>query len=241
MRTSEPSGTSDPPSPRSTVRRQPDRASYDRDLAYTILDEGLVGHVGISTEEGPVVIPMMYARDGDRLLLHGSPASRLLRHAPTNEVCFTVTLLDGLVLARSAFHHSLNYRSVVVLGRPERIDDLAERRAAQERLVESVMPGRMAGTRPPNDREVRGTAVLALPLEECSVKLRTGGPVDEPEDYELPVWAGTIPLSVVAGEPVPDPQHSPAVEVPPHVHTYRSRRQQEASTSQEPEAGRMVG
>jgi nitroimidazol reductase NimA-like FMN-containing flavoprotein (pyridoxamine 5'-phosphate oxidase superfamily) len=216
-----------PPSPRSAVRRQPDRASYDHELAYAILDEGLVGHMGISTDDGPVVIPMMYARDDDRLLVHGSPASRLLRHAPSNEVCFTVTLVDGLVLARSAFHHSLNYRSVVVFGRPERIEDLEKRRAAQERLVEAVIPGRMADTRPPNEREVRGTAVLSLPLDECSVKLRTGGPVDEPEDYDLPVWAGTVPLSVAAGEPVPDPQHAPIVGTPPYVHAYRSRRQPE--------------
>lgn len=184
--------------------------------------------MGISTEEGPVVMPMMYVRDGDRLLVHGSPASRLLRHAPASEVCFTVTLLDGLVLARSAFHHSLNYRSVVVFGRPERIDDLEDRRAAQERLVESVIPGRMSDTRPPDEREVKGTSVLALPLDECSVKLRTGGPVDEPDDYDLPVWAGTIPLSVVAGEPVPDPHESRTVEAPPYVHAYCSRRQQES-------------
>lgn len=224
MTSPDPSTTGSPASPasrRSTVRRQPERGSYDHDLAYTILDEGLVAHVGISTNEGPAVIPMLYARDGDRLLLHGSPASRLLRQASTSEICVTVTLVDGLVLARSAFHHSANYRSVVVFGQPTRIDDLQERRTALDCLVESIVPGRTADARPPNEKELRGTTVLALPLDECSVKMRTGDPVDEPEDYELPVWAGTIPLPVVPGAPVPDSAQSPDVEPPPYVRTYR--------------------
>jgi uncharacterized protein len=199
-----PSATPSPPSARSTVRRLPERGSYDRELALAILDEGLVAHVGLATDDGPVVIPMLYGRDGDRVLLHGSPASRLLRGGANGvELCLAVTLVDGLVLARSAFHHSMNYRSVVVFGRATRIDDIDERRAALERLVEHIVPGRTADAREPNERELRGTLVLALPLVECSVKVRTGGPKDDDEDMDLPVWAGVIPLATVAGAPLP--------------------------------------
>ncbi|HEX8804711.1 MAG TPA: pyridoxamine 5'-phosphate oxidase family protein, partial [Acidimicrobiales bacterium] len=194
------------PSARTTVRRLPERAAYDRAAAHAVLDEGIVAHVGLATDDGPVVIPMLYARDGDRVLLHGSPASRLLRGGATGlELCVTVTHVDGIVLARSAFHHSVNYRSVVVIGRARRIDDLDERRAALEVLVEAVVPGRTADARPPDERELRGTTVLALPLDECSVKVRTGGPKEEDSDMDLPVWAGVIPLTVVPGTPVPDP------------------------------------
>jgi hypothetical protein len=192
-----------PPSARTTVRRLPERASYDRADVHAILDEGLVAHVGLATDDGPVVIPMLYGRDGDRLLLHGSPASRLLRGgAKGTQMCVTVTLVDGLVLARSAFHHSMNYRSVVVLGEATAIGDLAERRAALDVLVEHIVPGRTADARPPSERELRGTLVLALPLEECSVKVRTGDPKDEDDDMDLPVWAGVVPLATVAGAPV---------------------------------------
>jgi hypothetical protein len=192
-----------PPSARTTVRRLPERGSYDRAAAHAILDEGLVAHVGLCTDDGPVVIPMLYGRDGDRLLLHGSPASRLLRGgAKGTEMCVTVTLVDGLVLARSAFHHSMNYRSVVVFGQATAIRDLADRRAALDLLVEHIVPGRTADARPPNERELRGTLVLALPLTECSVKVRAGGPIDDDEDMDLPVWAGVIPLATIAGEPV---------------------------------------
>jgi nitroimidazol reductase NimA-like FMN-containing flavoprotein (pyridoxamine 5'-phosphate oxidase superfamily) len=185
------------------VRRLPERGSYDRAAVHAILDEGLVAHVGLAADEGPVVIPMLYGRDGDRLLLHGSAASRLLRGgAQGADMCVTVTLIDGLVLARSAFHHSMNYRSVVVFGRADVVDDLALRRQALDRLVEHIVPGRTADARPPDERELRRTLVLSLPLAECSVKVRTGGPVDEPEDMGLPVWAGVIPLTQAAGAPV---------------------------------------
>lgn len=185
------------------MRRQPDRGSYDRQLAEAILDEGLVAHVGMVTDDGPVVIPMLYGRDGDRLLLHGSAASRLMRAgAGGAEVCVTVTLVDGLVLARSAFHHSMNYRSVVVFGRATPVTDLAERRAAVDRLVEHIVPGRGPDVRPPSDKELRSTLVLALPLDELSVKRRRGDPIDDDEDLELPVWAGVIPLATVPGAPV---------------------------------------
>lgn len=192
-----------PPSERATVRRVRERASYDRAVAHAILDEGLVAHVGLATDDGPVVIPMVYGRDGDRLLLHGSPASRLVRSGARGaELCATVTLVDGLVLARSTFHHSMNYRSVVVLGRATTVDDLDERRAALDLLTERIVPGRTADVRGPNECELRATLVLSLPLDECSVKVRTGGPVDEPDDMDLPAWAGVIPLRTVAGTPV---------------------------------------
>jgi uncharacterized protein len=185
------------------VRRTPERGAYDRQVADAILDEGLVAHVGLASDDGPVVIPMLYGRDGDRLLLHGSAASRLMRGGARGaEVCVTVTLVDGLVLARSAFHHSMNYRSVVVFGRAIPITDLDERRAALDRLVEQLVPGRRPDVRPPSEKELRSTLVLALPLDEFSVKRRAGDPIDEDDDLDLPVWAGVIPLTTVPGAPV---------------------------------------
>jgi uncharacterized protein len=182
----------------------PERGSYDRALAHAVLDEGIVAHVGLATDDGPVVIPMLYARDSERLLLHGSAASRLLRGgaAAGTDLCVTVTLVDGLVLARSAFHHSMNYRSVVVFGRATAITDPGEKRAALDRYVDHVVPGRGADVRPPSDKELRTTLVLALPLDESSVKVRAGGPLDDDEDMDLPVWAGVIPLATAAGTPV---------------------------------------
>jgi uncharacterized protein len=202
------------PSTRTTVRRLPERAAYDRSAVHAVLDEGFIAHVGLATDDGPVVIPMLYARDGDRVLVHGSPASRLLRTGAKGlDMCLTVTLVDGLVLARSAFHHSVNYRSVVVMGRASTIDDLGERRAALEVLVESVVPGRTPDARPPT--------VLALPLDEASVKVRTGGPKEEEDDMDLPVWAGVVPLSLVAGAPVADPDLRVDVPVPPYAVGYQ--------------------
>ena len=214
--------SSTPPSDRTAVRRLPERGSYDAEAAHAILDEGIIAHVGLATpENGPVVIPMLYARDGDRLLLHGSPASRLLRTASKGaDVCVTVTLIDGLVLARSAFHHSMNYRSVVVFGRATRIDDLDERRVALDVLVEHIVPQRTTEARGANDKELRGTLVLALPLDEMSVKVRTGGPVDEPEDYELDVWAGVLPLPTVPGTPIPDEVQPADRPVPGYIAGY---------------------
>jgi uncharacterized protein len=214
--------TSPGPSARTTVRRLPERGVYDRTAVHAVLDEGFVAHVGLATDDGPVVIPMLYARDGDRVLVHGSPASRLLRTGARGlDMCLTVTLVDGLVLARSAFHHSVNYRSVVVVGRAERIDDLAERRAALDVLVEAIVPGRTADARPPNERELRGTTVLALPLDEASAKVRTGGPREEDDDMDLPVWAGVVPLTLVAGAPEPDPELRVDVPVPAYAADYR--------------------
>jgi nitroimidazol reductase NimA-like FMN-containing flavoprotein (pyridoxamine 5'-phosphate oxidase superfamily) len=210
------------PSARTTVRRLPERAAYDRETTHAILDEGLVAHVGIATDDGPVVIPMLYGRDGDRLLLHGSPASRLLRGgAKGTDLCVTVTLVDGLVLARSAFHHSMNYRSVVVFGTATPIADLGERRAALDVLVDRLVPGRRADARPPSEKELRGTLVLALPLDECSVKARIGGPKEEPEDMDLPVWAGVIPITTTYGVPVPDVELAGDPPVPAYASAYR--------------------
>jgi uncharacterized protein len=209
-----------PPSDRTIVRRVADRARYDRETADAILDEALVCHVGLSTDRGPVVIPMLHARDGDRLLLHGSPASRLLRAARTADVCVTATLIDGLVLARSAFHHSVNYRSVVVLGRAIAVDDHDDRRAALDVLVHRIVPGRTADARRPNDKELRATTVLALALDEWSVKVRTGGPVDEPADMDLPVWAGVIPAALTFGVPESDPALSGDLPIPAYALDY---------------------
>jgi nitroimidazol reductase NimA-like FMN-containing flavoprotein (pyridoxamine 5'-phosphate oxidase superfamily) len=210
------------PSARTTVRRLPERGRYDRAAVHAVLDEGLVAHVGLATDDGPVVIPMLYGRDGDRLLLHGSAASRLLRGGSKGaELCVTVTLVDGLVLARSAFHHSMNYRSVVVIGTATAVEDLAERRAALDRVVDHIVPGRRPDVRPPTEKEVRATLVLALPLDECSVKVRTGGPKEEPEDMDLPVWAGVIPVTTAYGTPVPDDDLAGDPSVPAYASGYR--------------------
>ena len=210
------------PTDRTTVRRQPDRGRYDRDQVHAILDEGLVAHVGLVSGDGPVVIPMLYGRDGDRLLLHGSPASRLMRGGAKGlAMCVTVTLVDGLVLARSAFHHSMNYRSVVVFGEATPIVDLDERRAALDQLVDHIVPGRGPDVRPPSEKELRTTLVLALPLDECSVKLRTGPPIDDEEDLDRFTWAGVVPLTTVPGAPVPAPDLRSGPMVPAYAADYR--------------------
>ena len=192
---------------RTRVRRLAKRASYDVATIHSILDEALICHVGFSVEGKPVVIPTIHWRDGDRLYVHGSAASHMLRNLKDGvEACVTVTLLDGLVLARSAFHHSMNYRSVVIFGRAVEVVDRAEKLRALERLVEHIVPGRSSVVRPPNESEIRQTVVLAIPIEECSAKIRTGGPVDDEEDYSLPVWAGVVPLTLMRGEPIVDGQ-----------------------------------
>ena len=191
------------------VRRHPERAAYDRETVDPILDEGLVGHLGFVSGEQPYVIPMLYARVGDTLYLHGAPASRLLGTlAGQARFCFTVTLVDGLVLARSAFHHSLNYRSVVVLGHARAVTDPAEKLAALEALVEHVLTGRTDEARAPSKSELKVTELIALDLNDASAKVRTGPPVDTRRDLSLPVWAGELPLTVSAGDPIPDPQCS---------------------------------
>jgi nitroimidazol reductase NimA-like FMN-containing flavoprotein (pyridoxamine 5'-phosphate oxidase superfamily) len=206
------------------IHRRPDRASYDRAVAYSILDEALYASVGFITDGAPCVIPMAFARFGDRLVLHGASKSRLQAMlAESARLCVTVTLVDGVVLARSAMHHSLNYRSVVVFGRAEELTDEVDKRGALAAMLEHVLRGRSAETRPPNALELRATRVFALPLEEASVKLREGGPLDDEEDLGLPYWAGVIPLTLTAGSPVSDPTHAPRVAVPKEGLTYTRR------------------
>lgn len=206
------------PTERTSLRRLPKRGVFDRRSVYEILDEGLVCHVGFVADSQPFVIPTAYGRDGDRLLIHGARASRMLKAVGDGaQVCVTVTLVDGLVLARSAFHHSMNYRSVVVLGRAFVLEDPEEKRRALRIFTEHVVPGRWSEVRRPSRRELDATTVLALPLEEVSAKVRTGPPVDDEEDYALDVWAGVLPLSVAAGDAVPDPRMAERVEYPAHL------------------------
>jgi nitroimidazol reductase NimA-like FMN-containing flavoprotein (pyridoxamine 5'-phosphate oxidase superfamily) len=193
------------PTERTKLRRLPERGRHDRDTIDAILDEALVCRLGLVDGDGrPFVVPTIHARSGDVVYLHGSPASRALRAAARAECCVAVTIVDGLVLARSAFHHSLNYRSVVLYGQAERVEDCDEKRAALDALVEHVARGRSADARPPDDRELRSTLVLRLAIDDASAKVRQGGPVDEDADLALDVWAGVVPLRVVPGEPVPD-------------------------------------
>jgi uncharacterized protein len=210
------------PSPRTRVRRVPDRGAYERDTIDAILDETLVSHIGFVHDGAPVVIPTLHARLGDRLYLHGSAASRMLRTLEQGvQVCVTSTLVDGLVLARSAFHHSVNYRSVVVFGQARLVAE-AERLRALELFTEKLVPGRWPEVRPPTRQELKGTKVLELPLDEASAKVRSGPPIDDDEDYELPVWAGVLPMSTIVGPPEPDPRLDPAVELPGHVARWRA-------------------
>ncbi len=196
----------------------PKRAVHERARIEAILDEATVSQVGTVGEGGyPVVIPTLHARAGDSLYLHGSAASPTLRRAERAEICVTATLIDGLVLARSAVHHSVNYRSVVVFGQAELIEGSEEKRQALEAFTEKLIPGRWGDARLPSEKELKATAVLRLPLDEASAKVRSGGPLDEEEDYELPVWAGTIPLRLSAGAPQPDDRLIPGVECPAYV------------------------
>lgn len=193
------------PTDRTRVRRLAERGRYDRATIHEVLDEAYIAHVGFVVDAEPRVLPMTYGRIGDVLYLHGAAGNAMLRASSGAEVCVTVTLLDGLVLARSAFHHSMNHRSVVLLGTATKVDDDAEKRRALDAVVEHVAPGRSLMARPTSDAELRKTLVLRLPIEEGSAKVRTGGPVDEPEDMDLPVWAGVVPLRLVAGAPVQEP------------------------------------
>jgi uncharacterized protein len=203
---------------RTRVTRMPSRASYERATVDAILDEAIVSHVGTVAPAGhPVVIPTLHARDGDSLYIHGSSASPTLRRAGEAEICLSASLIDGLVLARSALHHSVNYRSVVVFGRPQPVESPAEKETALEAFTEKLIPGRWADVRRPTARELKATGVLRLSLDEASAKVREGGPVDEEEDYELPVWAGTVPLRLTAGEPRADDRLLAGVELPGYL------------------------
>jgi uncharacterized protein len=203
---------------RTRLKRLPKRGIYERQTINSILDEALVCHVGFAYWDQPYVIPTLHVRDGERLYVHGSAASRMLNTAATAlPVCVTVTLIDGLVLARSAFHHSVNYRSVVILGNAARVDDREAKLGVLRALVEKIAPGRWAHTRTPTDKELAATMVLQLPIEEASAKIRTGQAMDDEDDYALPHWAGVVPLRLVAGTPMIDPRMPPGTPTPQHV------------------------
>lgn len=213
------------PSKRTEVRRLPERGSYDSDLICSILDEALICHVGFVSGGTPVVIPTVHARIGDVLYLHGSPASRMLRAMRSGQsISVNVTLVDGVVVARAAFHNSMNYRSVVIFGEPRIVDDPDEKRDALEAITNHVIAGRWADSRPMTSKEQKATLVAAVPITEASAKVRSGGPRDDPADYDLPIWAGVVPLATVPGEPIADPQLRTDVAVPEYVEGYSRRR-----------------
>ena len=209
------------PTERTRVVREPHRGHYDRETIYKILDEGFLCHVGFAVEGQPYVIPTLYARLGDAVYFHGSAASRMLKTleggVPT---CITVTLLDGIVLARSVFNHSMNYRSVVALGQATVVSDAAEKLEALHAFTEKLIPGRWKDARQPNEQELRATSILRMALAEVSAKVRTGPPLDDEPDYALPVWAGVVPLRLAAGKPEPDEKCDPALPVPTYAVHY---------------------
>jgi len=215
------------PTPRTRVVREPQRAVYDRDAVNQILDEALLCHVGFvansNSDFQPFVIPMSYGRDGDVLYIHGSPASRMLRHLEQGvPVCITVTLIDGLVLARSVFNHSMNYRSVIILGTAALVDDPAEKLAALRALSEHILPNRWDDSRQPNEKELKATSVLRVPINEFSAKVRVGPPLDNEEDYSFPTWAGVIPLEINSGAPIRDDRCQQ--ELPAYLKNYARKK-----------------
>jgi nitroimidazol reductase NimA-like FMN-containing flavoprotein (pyridoxamine 5'-phosphate oxidase superfamily) len=211
-----------PPTARTELKRSPRLGFFDRATIYQILDKAFVCHVGFTIDEQPVVIPTGYARAGDDLLIHGSAMSRMLKAmAREVDVCVSVTLIDGLVLARSVFNHSMNYRSVVIFGRARVLSDEREKLVALHAFTEHIIPQRWAEVRPPNQKELKATTVLALSLQEASAKIRKGDPIDDEEDYALDVWAGVIPLALSAGEPIADGRMKQGVSIPPSVSKYK--------------------
>ena len=209
------------PTTRTRVVRESERGVYDREAAYRILDEGFICNVGFAVDGQPFVIPTSYGRKDANLYIHGSAASRMLRQMKDGvAVCVTVTLLDGLVLARSVFNHSMNYRSVVILGRATLVDDPEEKLTALRVLSEHILPGRWDDARQPNERELKATSVLRVPIEEFSAKVRTGPPIDDAEDYAFPTWAGVLPLGMKVGEAISDPKLDPTRKVPVYAKNY---------------------
>jgi uncharacterized protein len=209
------------PTPRTRVQRLAKRGVYDRETVYRILDEAFLCHVGFMLDGQPFVIPTSFGRKDANLYLHGSAASQMLRQMKTGiPVCVTVTLLDGLVLARSIFNHSMNYRSVVILGKATLVDDPQEKMEALRILSEHIIPGRWNDVRQPNETELKATSVLRLPIEEFSAKVRTGPPIDDDEDYSFPTWAGVVPLQMKVGEPITDPRLEPSREAPAYARNY---------------------
>jgi len=214
------------PTPRTRVVRESERGVYDRDAVDRILDEGFICHVGFNIDGQPFVIPTSYGRSGDNLYIHGSAASRMLRNLDKGiPVCVTVTLLDGLVLARSIFNHSMNYRSVMILGTASVVQDPEEKLKALRLLSEHILPGRWAESRQPNERELKATFALRLPITEFSAKVRQGLPLDDEEDYEFKTWAGVIPFELVARPPIPDDRSSPEIPVPAYARAYTRKKQ----------------
>ncbi len=210
------------PTERTRVVREPQRGVYDRETIYRILDEGMVCHVGFTADAQPFVIPTLYARVGDAIYFHGSAASRMLRGAAGGvPVCVTVTLTDGLVLARSVFNHSMNYRSVVALGKASLVEAAAEKFGALHAFTEKILPGRWQDARQPNEKELKATSILKLALTEVSAKIRSGPVQDDEEDYSLPVWAGTVPLHLQSGTPIRDERCDPAIPTPAYAADYR--------------------
>jgi hypothetical protein len=213
------------PSARTRVIREAERGVYDRETVYRILDEGFLCHAGFVFDGQPFVIPTSYGRSDACLYIHGSAASRMLRRMKEAvPVCITVTLLDGLVLARSVFNHSMNYRSVVILGNATLVDDPEEKLTALRILSEHILPGRWADSRQPNQRELKATSVLRVPIEEFSAKVRVGPPIDDEEDYSFPTWAGVVPLEMVAGGPIDDARMLAGVDVPEYARAYTRKR-----------------
>src|ERR1700736_4180811 len=213
------------PTTRTRVLREPQRAVYDRETVKQILDEAFLCHVGFVADGQPFVIPTSFGRDGDVLYIHGSAASRMLRRMKDGvPVCITVTLLDGLVLARSVFNHSMNYRSVVILGTATVVDDPQDKLAALQLLSEHILPGRWDDARQPNERELKQTSVLRVPIEEFLAKVRVGPPIDDEEDYSFRTWAGVVPLEMVAGTPIDDVRLDPAQEVQAYAKSYTRNR-----------------
>lgn len=216
---------------RTKLKRLPNRGSHDSAAIHRILDAAFLAHVGFNLDGQPFVIPTLYGREGEKLYLHGSAASRMLRELETGvDACVTVTLVDGLVLARSAFHHSMNYRSVVAFGKARRIGDPDQKTKALRVISDHLIAGRWNEVRGPNERELKATAVLEFAIEEASAKVRTGPPLDDEEDYALPIWAGVLPLALTAGTAVPDPRSTPGGDVPESVRRYEGRLNDKART-----------
>jgi uncharacterized protein len=213
------------PTERTTVKRLPARGAYDKAVVHQILDEGMVCHLGFVIEGQPFVMPTLYVRIDETIYVHGSPASRMLQALDDGaKACVTVTLIDGLVLARSAFHHSMNYRSVVVFGQAMVVADADEKTRILKGMTDHLIPGRWPTIRQPSPQELKKTLVLAIAIDEASAKVRVGPPLDDEEDYELDIWAGVVPLAVMASTPLPDPRLPPGIPTPPHAAQYTGPR-----------------
>ena len=209
------------PSDRTRVKRMPDRGHYDRATIDAILDAMPLAHVAYVLNGAPIVTPTLQWREGDRVYFHGSAASRMLETSESADVCLSVTLMDGLVLARSAFHHSINYRAVMLMARAEKVTDAQEKEMRLRNFVDGMFAGRWDMLRPVNTQEMKATTVLSIPISEASAKIRVGPPKDDEEDYALDIWAGVLPIRLVAGEPVPDPRNKPGLVPPAHVGAFK--------------------